>query len=189
MDWNKIRNEYINGNISYRKLAEKHNISFQTLRDRALKEKWFDKRKEQRNKISIKTAQKTADLLAKREAERLVRISDAADRLLEKIEEATEQLDQFIVTNKVRQKEVKYVSGKAGFGKPEKELIKEVEDKRIVKADHLDRLGLKQLASALKDLRDIQFKQEENAPIEKPNISINIRPATPDDIEGEEDEY
>lgn len=187
MDWTKIRNEYINGDISYRKLAEKHGIVFQTLRDRAIKEKWFEKRKEQRNKISLKTEQKTAELLAEREANRLLRISDAADRLLEKIEEATEQLDQFIVTNKVRQKEVKYVSGKAGFGKPSKELIKEVEDKRVVKADHLDRLGLKQLASALKDLRDIQFKQEEQTPQETPNINITISAATPDDIEDEEE--
>ena len=187
-NWNKIKNEYISGYISQRKLAEKHGIAYQTLRDRAQKEKWADKRKLQRAKIGEKTAQKTAELLAEREADRLIRISDAADRLLEKIEEATEQLDQFIVTNKVRQKEVKYVNAKAGFGKPSKELIKEVEDKRIVKADHLDRLGLKQLASALKDLRDIQFKQEENAPLETPNINITISAATPEDIEEDNNE-
>lgn len=189
VNWNKVKSEYINGYISQRKLADKHEIPYQTLRDRATKEKWFEKRKEQREKISAKTEQKTADILAEREADRLLRISNAADRLLEKIEEATEQLDQFIVTNKVKQKEVKYVSDKAGFGKPSKEIVKEVEDKRVVKATHLDRLGLKQLASALKDLRDIQFKQEEQTPLETPNISINIRAATQEDIEGADDEY
>ncbi len=187
MNWTKIRNEYINGNISYRKLAEKHGIVFQTLRDRAIKEKWFDKRKEQRDKIRIKTEQKTAEKLAEREADRLLRISNAADKLLEKIEEATEQLDQFIVTNKIKQKEVKYVSGKAGYGKPMKEVIKEVEDKRIVKAEHLDRMGLKQLTSALKDLRDIQFTQNEEKPQESPNINITVMAATPDDIESDEE--
>lgn len=171
-DWIKIRNEYINGNISYRKLAEKHEISFNTLKDRAVAEKWFEEKKKQHNKIETKTQQKTADLLAQREANRLLRISNAADRLLEKIEEATEQLDQFIVTNKVKQKEVKYVRDNAGFGKPQKEIVKEVEDKRVVKAGHLDRLGLKQLASALKDLRDIQFEQEQKNPDENNTITF-----------------
>lgn len=187
MNWTKIRNEYINGNISYRKLAEKHDIPFQTLRDRAIKEGWFEKRKEQRDKIRLKTEQKTAEKLAEAEADRLLRISKAADRLLEKIEEATEQLDQFIVTNKVKQKEVQYVSDKAGFGKPRKEVIKEIEDKRIVKAEHLDRLGLKQLASALKDLRDIQFTKDEDKPEETPNINITISAATPEDMESDEE--
>lgn len=187
VDWIKIRNEYINGNISYRKLAEKHGISFQTLRDRAVKEKWFELRKKQRNIIQKKTEQKTAEKLAEREANRLLRISNAADKLLEKIEIATEQLDQFITISKVKQKEVKYVKDKAGFGKPEKEIIKEVEDKRVVKADHLDRMGLKQLASALKDLRDIQFTQNEEKPQETPTINIMVSPATLEDVEGDEE--
>lgn len=188
LDWAKIRNEYINGNISYRKLAEKHGVSFNTLKDRAVAENWFEKKKEQHNKIQTKTQQKTVEKLAEQEANRLLRISAAADRLLEKIEEATEQLDQFIVTNRVRQKEVKYVSAKAGFGKPQKEIIKEVEDKRVIKANHLDRMGLKQLASALKDLKDIQFTKEEEKPTESPNINITISAATPIDETVEEDD-
>lgn len=182
-DWIKIRSEYINGNISYRKLAEKHNIPFNTIQDRARKESWFAKKKTHQEILTEKTIQKTAEKLAEQEANRLLRISNAADRLLEKIEIATEQLDQFIVTNSIKQKEVKYVQSKAGFGKPEKEIVKEVEDKRVVKADHLDRMGLKQLASALKDLKDIQFTKEEETPHESPNINITIEAATTDDME------
>lgn len=186
-NWIKIRNEYINGNISYRKLAEKHGVSFNTLQQKAREDKWFDKRKEQHDKITEKLRQKTAEQLAEREASRLLRISNAADRLLEKIEEATEQLDQFIVTNRAKEKTVKYTSAKAGFGKPSKETIKEIETKKVIKANHLDRMGLKQLASALKDLRDIQFNQEEERPSETPNINITVMAATPDDI-GEDEE-
>lgn len=186
-DWIKIRNEYINGNISYRKLAEKHKVSFNTLQQKARDDKWFDKRKEQHDKIAENIRQKTAEKLAEKEANRLLRISNAADRLLEKIEEATEQLDQFIVTQKVRKKEVEYVKEKAGLGKPKKEIVKEIEDKRVIKATHLDRMGLKQLASALKDLRDIQFKQEEEAPLEAPNINITISAATAEDVESDEE--
>ena len=188
LNWAKIKSEYINGHISYRKLAEKHGIPFNTLKDRAVAEKWFEKRKEQHQKIETKTQQKTAEKLAEREANRLLRISDAADRLLAKIEEATEQLDQFIVTNRVKQKEVKYVTDEAGYGKVEKEVVKEGESKKVVKADHLDRMGLKQLTSALKDLRDIQFTANEEKPTEAPNISITVTAATPDDMTEDEEE-
>lgn len=184
-DWLKIRSEYINGNISYRKLAEKHGVSFSTLQEKASKEKWFDKKKAQQVKIEEKTRQKTAEKLAEKEANRLLRISNAADRLLQKIEEATEQLDQFIVENKIKQREINYVQNEAGFGKPKKEVVKEVTDKRIVKVDHLDRLGLKQLTSALKDLKEIQFTVEEEKLQENPNVNITVVAATSDDMEGE----
>ena len=39
----------------------------------------------------------------------------------------------------------------------------------------------------MKDLRDIQFKQEEERPLETPNINITIAAATPDDIEGDDE--
>ena len=39
-DWIAIKNDYINTDISYRKLAGKYNVSFATLRARAKKEDW-----------------------------------------------------------------------------------------------------------------------------------------------------
>lgn len=57
-NWDKIKNEYITSRISYRNLAEKYNVSFSTLKDRAKREEWFKKRKEFRNKVDTKTTQK-----------------------------------------------------------------------------------------------------------------------------------
>lgn len=181
-DWLKIRNEYINGNISYRKLAEKHGISFSALEKRAREEKWREKRKNQCDKIATKLRQKTAEKIVEKEADRITRIENAADKLLEKIEIATEQLDLFIVTNKAKQKEVKYVKNKAGFGKPEKEIIQEIEHKEVIKTDFLDRKGLKELTSALKDLKDIQLANNEETPQEDTTVEIIFEAVTPDDI-------
>ncbi len=100
IDWIKIKNEYINTSISYRKLAEKHDIAFQTLRDKALKDKWFECRKKQREKISIKTAQKTADKIAKAEADRITKVLDLADKISPKIIKAIDQLETVLVDNK-----------------------------------------------------------------------------------------
>lgn len=64
VNWNKIRAEYIAGNIGQRKLAEKYGISYPTLRDRAKREKWVQDTEAQRERIMAKTLQKSADAIA-----------------------------------------------------------------------------------------------------------------------------
>lgn len=183
VEWNKIKTEYINGYISQQKLAEKHGIPYQTLRDRANKEKWRAKRDEQRKKIGKKTEEKTAEKIATAEANRMERINAAADKLLEKIELATEQLDLYLTKDKrkytqpVKDKN----TGKTVYVDVEEEKVK------FEKASRIDRAGLKQIASALKDLKDIQLVKDDDKPQETPNINITISAATPNDAEGEEE--
>lgn len=64
VDWLKIKNDYINGGGSYRKLAEKYGVKFAALRSRAEKEKWPALKEEQQHKIDTKTAQKTQDKIS-----------------------------------------------------------------------------------------------------------------------------
>ena len=148
-DWLKIKNEYTNGNISYRKLADKHGVSYPTLRDKAIREGWAALREDQRNKVLAKTLQKTAEVVANKEAGRISRILSTADTLLARIEQAADQLDTHIVTNKTRTKEVKY----NGKNKPVKEIISEIETKDIAPGP-IDRQGLQQVTAALKNIRD-----------------------------------
>lgn len=65
VDWEKIKAEYLQGGTSYRKLADKHGVSFSTLRARAIKEKWADKRDEVCNKAATKVEQKIVSQRAK----------------------------------------------------------------------------------------------------------------------------
>lgn len=183
-DWIKIRNDYINGNISYRKLAEKHNVSFSTLQTRAREEKWFEKRKVQHDKINEKIVQKTAEKLAEKEANRLLRISAAADKLLEKIELATQQLDLYLTKDKRRYttKAIDPQTKQTIDVYVEEEVLKEKKVSRI------DKAGLKQIASTLKDLRDLQFTQNDEKSQESPNINITISAATPDDMRDDEED-
>lgn len=82
MDWTKLKAEYIKGGTSYRKLAEKHNVPFGTLRNVAAKEKW----RELRDKTRLKTDTKLTDAVSKEETDRLVRIHKVADDLLKQLE-------------------------------------------------------------------------------------------------------
>ena len=64
VDWLAIRNDYINGGGSYRKLAEKYGVSFSVLKDKAVDGKWKEAREQQANKTRTKTEQKTQEKIS-----------------------------------------------------------------------------------------------------------------------------
>ena len=86
VDWLKIKTEYINGEISYRKLAEKHGVSFNTLKDHAVAEEWARLRTESRHNTTTATqrkiVEKTSEALSE-EAAAKVRIKATMMRLAE----------------------------------------------------------------------------------------------------------
>lgn len=86
-DYKKIKAEYIAGGTSYRKLAEKHKVSFSTLRKVAAKEQWT----ELRNKAGAKADTKLVDVVSDKEASKANKIIDVADKLLGKISEMLEE--------------------------------------------------------------------------------------------------
>ncbi len=153
VNWLAIKNEYINTNISYRKLAEKHSVSFNTLKARATKEQWKDGRDKQHHSIATKIQQKTAAVVVKKEINRIEKINSLADTLLVKLEEAADQLNNHLVANKKKTRTIEYKDPVA-IGKPTKEVIEENEEKLFIAGD-VDRLGLKQLSEALKNLKDV----------------------------------
>ena len=81
MDWEKVKAEYIAGGTSYRKLAEKYGVSFSTLKDIAIREKWTDLKEQARNKANTNLV----NSIGRNSAKRSVKINDVADKLLEKI--------------------------------------------------------------------------------------------------------
>ena len=69
VDWLSIRNDYIHDTTSsYRSLAEKHGVSFGTLRVRAEREKWVEQRSTAQHDIytqaTQKSIEKTSDALS-----------------------------------------------------------------------------------------------------------------------------
>ena len=90
MDWKRIKAEYIAGGTSYRKLAEKYDVSFNTLKRRAKEEQWYELRGQKEHKTTTKIVESLSD----KDAEKAVDIIDVADKLLGKI---SELMDTMIV--------------------------------------------------------------------------------------------
>lgn len=87
MDWKKLRAEYIKGGTSYRKLAEKHNVSFHTLRKQAAKENW----KALRDEVATKTVTKIVEIESDKQANRMKRLLTVSDELLDVVEDAVKK--------------------------------------------------------------------------------------------------
>ena len=84
MDWKKLRAEYIKGGTSYRKLAEKYDVSFHTLRKQAAKENW----KALKDEVATKTVTKIVEIESDKQAERMKRLLTVSDMLLDAVEDA-----------------------------------------------------------------------------------------------------
>lgn len=88
-DWKKIKREYIAGGTSYRKLAEKYNVPFGTLREVAKREKWPELKAQAQHDANTKIIDAESD----KQAERMKKLLTVSDMLLEAVEDAVKQFN------------------------------------------------------------------------------------------------
>ena len=157
VDWLKIRNDYINGGGSYRKLSEKYGVPLRTIAKHAKDEEWQKLKKENCNAIATTLRQKTADAIVQNELSRLSRLLEISDSLIDKIEQAVSELDMAQVTNKKKTKVIEYKNHERP-DKPTKEIIEEHEEILAVQSI-IDRKGLQQVAMALKAVFDMTAEE------------------------------
>lgn len=84
VDWTKIKAEYIAGGISYRELAKKHDVSFNTLKDIAVGEQWYKLRQQAHNDTTTKIVKTVSNKNAK--------IDDTYFRCVDKLMKKAEEL-------------------------------------------------------------------------------------------------
>ena len=75
--WRKMRIEYVKGNTTYKKLAEKYGVSQSTIRKRASNEGW----REKRNKLDTKVEQKVLERVCDARAEEFMLIAHVNDQM------------------------------------------------------------------------------------------------------------
>ena len=83
-EWQKIRIEYVKGNTTCKKLAEKYKISESTIRKHASKEGWRKKRNILDTKVEQKTLLRVCDARAK-EFELIAQCNDQMSEVLKNI--------------------------------------------------------------------------------------------------------
>ena len=156
-DWKQSEKEYILSDYksvsSFLKNKEIKNNSYARNNTKG----WKEKKRQNTDKKVTKTIEKVTEKEAEKEAQKIVNVKDVANELLQKIVQASSELDRHSVKNKKRARIIEYDTNTK---KPKKEVVKEEEE--IASAgDIVDRKGLKELASALKDLNDIINNKKE----------------------------
>ena len=154
-DWQAIKTEYITTQTSYRKLAQKYGIHYKVISERGKDEKWVELRSQHRDK----TLTKTLDKISNKQADKMARIDQLTDKLLDKLEQAIEELDLQLLKHVDKTKEIEYNNDRRP-DKPTREVIHE-EEKLLEARSIVDRQGLKQIASALKDIKEVKMLRSE----------------------------
>lgn len=154
-DWKKIKAEYITTDTSYRKLAQKYSVHYKVISERGKAENWVALRSQYRDKTLTKTLEQISD----RQADKMARIHGLADQLLDKVEQAITELDLQLAKHTDKTKTIEYNNDRRP-DKPTREVIHE-EEKLLEVKSIVDRNGLKQIASALKDIKEIKMLRSE----------------------------
>lgn len=119
---------------------------------------WKEKKRQNTDKKVTKTIEKVTEKESEKDAQKILEIKDVANDLLKKIVQANNELNMHLARNKNKTKTVKY---DYKCNKPSKETIEEKEEITSF-INIIDRQGLKQLTSALKDLNDILTNKNED---------------------------
>ena len=153
VSWIEIEHEYVTDisrkPCSLENLAKKYSIPIDTIKDRSAKDGWVRKRTEYAQQTLQKVKEKSSDA----DADRIARLLTIADKAAEKAEQALGELDQYVVKDKKKVRTVEYKDNTA-IGKPTKEVIDETEHINIANGP-VDRLGLLQVTSALKNIKEL----------------------------------
>ena len=168
-DWQAIKTEYITTDTSYRKLAQKYGIHYKVISERGKDEQWVKLRSQHRDNTLTKALGK----ISSKQADKMARIDDLADKLLEKLEQAITELDLQLYKHTDKTKVIEY-NNDIRPDKPTKETIHE-EEKLLEAKSIVDRQGLKQIASALKDIKEVKMLRSELDQQEQEARIANLR--------------
>ena len=179
-DWNALEAEYITTTISYREMAKKYGLNVAYISKKGRRDRWVEKRRKHLEGVMAEAL--AAD--EQRRVERIARLRSTADLLLDKVEQAISELDTKLCRQVEKEKQLEY--DEESPGKLAREHVTEKETLLQVPGI-IDRQGLRQIASALRDIRDIQFlKSEQDTREQAARIALLEKQADRDTVEAVE---
>lgn len=146
VNWQEIKTAYLCGAYpSVRKLAETYGVKYTTLAARAHREGWSAEKRRLRG-----DGEKTQE-------QRLARVQYITDLLLNKLEKAVEELDVRLLKRERKVKQIEY-GNELRPDKPTRETV--VDDEELIRQSAtVDVAEVKQIASALREIKEVQMLQ------------------------------
>lgn len=156
-DWKQLEKEYITSEYkSVSQFIKSKEMPYNGT-TKAKTKGWTERKRLKQDQKATKTIEKIIEIESEKEAKKIIQIKDVANELLKKIVQANNELNMHLVRNKKKTKTIQY---DYKTNKPSKETIdKQEEIKSYI--DIIDKKGLKDLTSALKDLNEIIGENKE----------------------------
>lgn len=162
VDWEQVKMEYITGDLTQSELAAKHKLTRSCLAMRVKREHWKEEREVYRKALQKKQEPDEvayeAVLTARCHREKQERMDHVVGQLLDKIGQAITELDIQVLRTVRKEKEFLYDHPQRA-DKATCEIQVESETLTTVKCP-VDRNGIKLLAAALKDLKEVQMLRD-----------------------------
>lgn len=160
-NWKQLEQEYILGDYkSVSAFLREKNIDNKNGSVKKAVIGWKEKKALKEHEKSTKTIEKVIEKTSTEEAKKIITVNNIANDLLVKINESISELNKYIAKTTTKTKTVEF---NYKVGKPSKETI--IEEGQVNEyISIIDRNGLKQLTSALKDINEIlNNKSQENS--------------------------
>ena len=152
-DWQKIKTEYITTNTSYRKLAEKHGISYQAICRRSQAEQWSEHREQHMNKTVTKAINRISD----KQVDRAANLISVSDLLLAKVKSLLETDAEVLIDTQ----SMKHISG----------VLKDIKEIQMIRSD----ADMREQEARITNLR----KQAEKEDNQSREVTITIEGGDP----------
>ncbi|MBR4309056.1 MAG: hypothetical protein IKT58_05625 [Oscillospiraceae bacterium] len=150
-DWNEVKGVYITDTCTLKELGLRYGLHPNTISRRAAKEGW----REQRRKHQQATLDRALDLVERSRAEKMARMEEVSGRLLDRVDEAISQLDIQVLREVHKDRSILYENAQ----RPDKPTRETSVERELLSNERvpIDRNGIKLLAAALKDIKDVQM--------------------------------
>ena len=162
INWNRIKHEYVTGDITYRELAEKYDVSIESIKKEARKtakrKGWVTLKSEYRHNVYTKAEQETARKAGKKLASTSEKVKSHAEKLVDVIGEAITELREYIVEHETTVKETEY---DLNVHKPKKETVTKSKDIELIYGK-INTKSLKEISDALKTIQSLVTENKED---------------------------
>lgn len=162
INWNRIKHEYVTGDITYRELAEKYEVSIESIKKEARKtakrKGWVTLKSEYRHNVYTKAEQETARKAGKKLASTGEKVKSHAEKLVDVIGEAITELREYIVEHETTVKETEY---DLNVHKPKKETVTKSKDIELIYGK-INTKSLKEISDALKTIQSLVTENKED---------------------------
>ena len=152
-DWQKIKTEYITTDTSYRKLAQKYDVSRVQIGNVGAQENWVELRRQHLDK----TLTKAVDRICEDKVDRAARLNSVAELLLERVERLLESDDKIAFDTQG----MKHISG----------VLKDIKEIQMIRSD----ADMREQEARIANLR----KQAEKEDDQSRDVTITIEGGDP----------